>query len=74
MFFNLVWTKEDTFKVLGLILFMTAFYVVYQQLQQAERRLQENEKRRASSEGVKQDWLVHIAAYVEGWTALLSIL
>ena len=55
MFSNLVWTKEDTFKVLGLILFITAFYVVYQQLQQAERRLQENEKRRASSEGVKQD-------------------
>ena len=55
MFFNLVWTKEDTFKVLGLILFITAFYVVYQQLQQAERRLQENEKRRASSEGVKKD-------------------
>ena len=66
MFFNLVWTKEDTFKALGLILFITAFYVVYQQLQQAERRLQENEKRRASSEGVKKDWLVHIAAYLEG--------
>ena len=57
--FGLVWTKEDTFKFFGLILFLSAFYVVFQQLQQAERRLQDNEKKRGknndSGGDVKQD-------------------
>jgi hypothetical protein len=51
----LVWTKEDTFKVFGLILFISAFYVVYQHLQQAERRLRENEEKRKKNDGKKQD-------------------
>ena len=45
----LVWTKEDTFKVFGLVLFLTAFYVVFQQLQQAEKRLRENEQTRKTT-------------------------
>jgi hypothetical protein len=56
----LVWTKEDTFKVFGLILFISAFYVAFQQLQQAERRLRENEEKRkqkndSNADGIKQD-------------------
>jgi len=70
MIFNLVWTKEDTFKIFGLVLFVSAFYVVYQQLQQAERRLQANETKRGAKiewneEGsVKQDWYIYIYIYI----------
>lgn len=52
MFFGLKWTTEDTFKLLGLILFLYAFYFAITQLQQAEKRLRENEEKRAE----KKDW------------------
>jgi hypothetical protein len=45
-----VWTKEDTFKVLGLILFISAFVIVLQQLQSAEKRLRENQNNRQKKE------------------------
>ena len=48
-----VWTKEDTFKVLGLILFISAFVIVLQQLQSAEKRLKENQKSRQR----KEEWM-----------------
>lgn len=49
-----VWTKEDTFKVLGLILFISAFVIVLQQLQSAEKRLKENQNKRKKGEEEKK--------------------
>ena len=50
-----VWTKEDTFKVLGLILFISAFIIVLQQLQSAEKRLKENQKSRQKKDEKKTE-------------------
>ena len=50
-----VWTKEDTFKVLGLILFISAFVIVLQQLQSAEKRLKENQNKRKKKDDDEDD-------------------
>jgi hypothetical protein len=45
-----IWTNEDTLKAIGLLLFISAFVIVYQQLQNAEKRLKENEAKRKKQE------------------------
>jgi len=40
------WSKEDSFKLLGLILFFGSFFIVFKQLFAAQERLDSNETAR----------------------------
>lgn len=43
------WSTDDTLKLLGLVLFLGAFAVVYQQLLRAQERLDSNAAKREAN-------------------------